>query len=211
MSNNRMYEIKVEGLKYGKVKKELVTDYKSAVSEYVDIQRKFAKVNCEVSLSEVQICPESGKKERKLQYKNYLGKKYSLEDKLKQVSELIAEIQDMQEYHKVTSYEGTSDFNDVRHAIEKGMAQHLTPEQCKEVFLTIGERAAIRRASKIEMDKFKANAHALNNIKCQINKCLDTCKKIDVSASSEKAKENAKVSDQKYLDTLLELCDEGRV
>ena len=165
MSNDKMFEIKVEGLKYGKVRKELLTDYRSAVSEYVDIQRKFAKVNCEVSLSEVQICPESGKKERKLQYKNYLGKKYSLEDKLKQVSELIAEIQDMQEYHKVTSYEGTSDFNDVRHAIENGMAQNLTPKQCKEVFLAIGEKAAIRRASKAELDKYQASANTLNNIK----------------------------------------------
>lgn len=210
MSNNRMYEIKVEGLKYGKVKKELVTDYRSAVSEYVDIQRKFAKINCEVTLNEVKI-NQSGKKERKLQYRNYLGKDYALEEKLRQLAILISEIQEIQEYHKATSYEGTADFNDVRHAIENGMAQHLTPEQCKEVFLTIGERAAIRRASKIEMDKFKANAHALNNIKCQINKCLDTCKKIDISASTEKAKENAKVSDQKYLDTLLELCDEGRV
>ena len=210
MSNNKMFEIKVEGLKYGKVKKELVTDYKSAVSEYVDIQRKFAKINCEVTLNEVKINP-SGKKERKLQYRNYLGKDYALEEKLRQLAILISEIQEIQEYHKATSYEGTSDFNDVRHAIENGMAQHLTPEQCKEVFLTIGERAAIRRASKIEMEKFKANAHALNNIKCQINKCLDTCKKIEVNASTEKARENAKASDQKYLDTLLELCNEGRV
>ena len=87
------------------------------------------------------------------------------------------------------------------------MAQNLTPEQCKNAFLAIGEKAAIRRASKLETEKYKANASVLNNIKCQINKCLETCKKIEINASTEKARENARISDQKYMNTLLELCE----
>lgn len=206
--SNKHFEIKVEGLKYGKVRKEFNNiDYKTALNLYKETQSRFKKIQCEVVLNRVEVNDETGKKTRKVEYKNYLGKEYSLEAKLEELVKIINEIQEIKSYHEEKSYEGTSDFNDVRHAIENGTAMNLTPEQCKQVFMGISDKAAVRRASKLEMNKYKACAVPLNNIKCQLNKCLDECKKIDKNASTEKAKENAKVSDEKYLNTLLELCE----
>ena len=206
--SNKHFEIKVEGLKYGKVRKEFNNiDYKTALALYKETQSRFNKIQCEVVLNRVEINDETGKKTRKMEYKNYLGKKYSLEAKLEELVKLINEIQEIKSYHEEKSYEGTSDFNEIRHAIEIGAAINLSPEQCKQVFTSISDKAAVRRASKLEMDKYKTCASPLNNIKCQLNKCLDECKKIDKSASTEKAKENARLSDEKYINTLLELCE----
>lgn len=203
---DKHFEIQVEGLKYGKVRKELRDmDYKTAVAEYVDLQKRFKKVKCEVILNEVNVS-ETGKKIRKVQYKNYLGKTHSIEDKLNKIAKLMEEIQEIKEYHNEKAYDGTSDFNDIRHAIEIGEANELTPEQCKNVFVSIGDKAAIRRASLAELEKYKACASSLNNIKCQINKCLDDCKKIDKLKVTDKAKQNAILYDKKYVDTLMSLC-----
>lgn len=204
--DNKHFEIRIEGLKYGKVRKELKNiDYKTAVSNYIETQKKFKKVKCEVILNEVNV-EDNGKKTRKLQYRNMLGNNFSIEEKINQIFELIEELTKIKEYHNEMSYTGTSDFNDIRHAIELGEANDLTPEQCKNVFTNISEKAAIRRASLLELEKYKACSSALNNIKCQLNKCVDECKKIEKNKNTAKAKQNAEIYDKKYIDKLMSLC-----
>lgn len=204
---DKYFEIKIEGLKYGKVQKKLKdTDYKTAVKEYKNTQKKFNKVQCDVVLNEIKV-EKDGKKKRKVQYKNTLGKNFSLELKFKELLKIIEEIKEIKKYHKEKSQEGTHDFNDIRHAIEIGAAEFLSPEQCKDVFMNISDKAAIRRASKLEMEKLKTCNTAISIIETQINKSLLDCHKIESSALSPKAKENAKIADEKYVQTLLSLCE----
>ena len=73
------YEIKIEGLKYGKIRKEFDAEYKQAISAYKGVQKAFKDVPCEIILNRVNI-KDTGKKERKIEYKNYLGKDYVLEN-----------------------------------------------------------------------------------------------------------------------------------
>lgn len=206
--DNKYYEINVENLKYGKVKKEYKDiDYRTAVALYVDTQKRFKKVQCDIVLNEVNVNEETGKKNRKIQYKNTLGKEFSLEKKLLELQKLVEEIQIIKDYHFSKSQSGTNDFNDVRHAIEIGAANDLTPEQCKNIFVGINDSATIRRASLLEADKIKACSNALNSIKVNVNKCLDECKKCEQRSSTTKAKENAKIADEMYVNTLLSLCE----
>ena len=52
----------VEGLKYGKVRKEFNNiDYKTALDLYKETQSRFKKIQCEVVLNRVEVNDETGK------------------------------------------------------------------------------------------------------------------------------------------------------
>lgn len=197
------YEIKIEGLKYGKIRKEFDAEYKQAISAYRDIQKTFKNVPCEIILNRVNI-KDTGKKERKIEYKNYLGKDYVLENKLNELLDILNSIKDIKIYHMSKMDKGNDDFLKIRHAIEIGAADHLSPEECKTVFNKLNDTAAIRRSSKLEYQKLKACTEALNIISTQITKCFNECARIDKNMSTEKAKANSEIADEEYVKTLTE-------
>lgn len=202
------YEIKIEGLKYGKIRKEFEAEYKQALTAYNDIQKTFKNVPCEIILNRINI-KDTGKKERKLEYKNYLGKDYVVENKLNDLLKVLSDIKDLKLYHANKMAEGNDDFLKIRHAIELGAANELSPEDCKTVFNNLNDKAAIRRSSKLEYQKLKACTDALNVIATQITKCLNECMKIDKNMSTEKAKFNAELADEEYIKTLTDYCKIG--
>lgn len=196
------FEVKVEGLVYGKYRKELPsTDYRTALKTYSETQEKFKNVNCEVVLHRVDVS-DNGKKNRKVEYKNRLGNEYLLETKLKKILKIFKEIDEIKEYHRTTSNLGTEEFNNVRHVIELGETENLSPEDCKKIFDKIQDKAIVRRFSKAEYDNFKDFRDELEHIKTRTNNLLAKCKKKRHNNTTSKAIHNAELADLRYKETI---------
>jgi hypothetical protein len=203
------FEIKIEGLKYGSYSKELNDiDYRTAVKIYCETQQKFKGIDCDVILYRVSIDSETGKKTRKLEYKNHIGQNTIIDNKLRQVLKIFKEIEDIKQFHRETSYTGTNEFNDVRHVIELGHTNDLSPEECKKIFNSIRDKALVRRHSKSEYELIKEINDEFGHIQIKTKNVLDKCRKIRHNSKTAKAINNAAVADEKYKNTLQLLLKE---
>lgn len=195
------FEIKVNGLTYGKYKKQFKDmDYKTAVKTYKETQDKFKNINCEVVLNKVDV--KNGKEEQKLLYRNKTSNEYLIETKLKKIMKIFKEIEDVKDYHREMSSSGTEDFNNVRHVIELGEADSLSPEDCKKIFHNIQDKAIVRRFSKTEYETYKDFREEIDHLKNRTANLLDKYKKRRYLNSTEKAVQNSNKANDKYRESL---------
>lgn len=203
------FEIKIEGLKYGSYKREFNDiDYRTAVSIYCETQQKFNRIDCDVVLYRISVDKETGKKFRKIEYKNHIGKDTIIDNKLRKALKIFKEIEEIKKYHRETSYSGTNEFNDVRHVIELGYTNDLTSEECKKIFNSIRDKALIRRYSKSEYELIKDINDDFCHIQIKTKNILDRCRKIRHNSKTTKAINNAAIADKRYKNTLKNILEE---
>ena len=201
------FEIKVNGLTYGKYRKELSnTDYRTAVKTYTETQDKFKNINCEVVLNKVDVS-DNGKENSKLLYKNKTSNEYLVETKLKKIMKIFKEIEEIKDFHRQMSNSGTEDFNNVRHVIEMGETESLSPEDCKRIFHNIQEKAIVRRFSKTEYETYKDFREEIDHLQNRTANLLDKYKKRRYLNSTDKAVQNSNKANEKYRDSLKALLE----
>lgn len=200
----RYYTIAIKGMHYGTLIRK-ANEYKEALKIYHELKQAFYLFNCNVVLSKHVIEIDENGVEHELTTiisNPCIGNDFNIKLQLENILAILDSLDNMKKIYTNTYSESDKYVSAVRHVLEETNTEDLSNETIRQIIRGMEEKGALRRISKKQLDYINALVQNVSSIRSNVNKALETCKKMDYHNSTEKAKQNSEAKSHEYRDIL---------
>lgn len=196
----KYYSVHIEGLPYGSLIRE-TEDYSEALMLYRDIKKKFDFFKCRIVLQK-HIIGKDNEEEVATIYSKVVGDDYEITKHLNDILEILNKLDRMKRMYLSTNSECDKYISAFNHSLENINAERLSEDQMRDLFRNVEEKGALRRISKSQVEHLTNLNSNLAQIRANVNKALESYKKIEYNRTTQKAIENRTAKDKEYLSTI---------
>lgn len=196
----KYYSVHIEGLPYGSLIRE-TEDYSEALMLYRDIKKKFDFFKCRIVLQK-HIISKDNEEEVVTVYSKVVGDDYEITKHLNDILEILNKLDRMKRMYLSTNSECDKYISAFNHSLENINAERLSENQMRDLFRNVEEKGALRRISKSQVEHLTNLNSNLAQIRANVNKALESYKKIEYNRTTQKAIENRTAKDKEYLSTI---------
>lgn len=200
----KYYTIAIKGMHYGSLVRK-TEEYAEALKIYRGLKKAFYLFNCNIVLSKHIIEKTEEGKEQEITtviYNSPIGNDFNIKLQLENILAIIDSLDNMKKIYTNTYSESDKYVSAVRHVLEETNTENLSDETIREIIRGMEEKGALRRISKKQLDYINALVQNVSSIRSNVNKALETCKKMDYHNNTEKAKQNSEAKSHEYREIL---------
>lgn len=200
----KYYTIAIKGMHYGTLVRK-TKDYSEALKIFRELKQAFYLFNCNIVLSKHVIEKLEDGEEQELTtviYNSPIGNNFNIKLQLENILTIIDSLDNMKKIYTNTYSESDKYVSAVRHVLEETNTEDLSDETIREIIRGMEEKGALRRISKKQLDYINALVQNLSSIRSNVNKAIETCKKMDYHNNTEKAKQNSEAKSHEYREIL---------